>query len=147
MALLILLLVWVLWRTRVGFEIELARASKEAAEYAGANVGRVITHAAVLSGGFAGLVGWNEIFGVHHRLLDAITGGYGFLGIVVALLGGLNPWGILISSVLFSALVVGGNAMQRDTGISFALVDVISGLVILLLLIRVALEKKIRGQD
>lgn len=146
-ALLVLLLMWLLWRTRVGFEIELTGSNREAAEYAGVNVGRVIILVGILSGGLAGLVGWNEIFGVHHRLLDAITGGYGYLGIVVALLGSLNPWGILISALLFSALVVGGNAMERATGISFALVNVISGLVILFLLIRVALQRTIRGEE
>ena len=65
----------------------------------------------------------------------------------VALLGGLNSWGILISAVLFSALTVGGNAMERATGISYAVVNVINGLVIIFLLVRVALQRAIRGED
>ncbi len=45
-----------------------------------------------LAGGFAGLAGVIEVIGVQHRLLDGITSGYGFTGIVAALLGGLRPW-------------------------------------------------------
>lgn len=145
LALLVLVLVWLLWRTRIGFEIETCGANRDAARYAGIPVKRVTLLVASLSGGLAGLVGWSEVFGVHHRLLDAITGGYGNLGIVVALLGGLHPFGILLSSFLFSALTVGGNAMERATGISFAVVNVINGLVIIFLLVRVALQKKIQG--
>ena len=147
LALLVLVLVWLLWRTRIGFEIEISGANREAAQYAGIPVKRVTLLVAALSGGLAGLVGWSEVFGVHHRLLDAITGGYGNLGIVVALLGGLHPFGIFLSSFLFSALTVGGNAMERATGISFAVVHVINGLVIIFLLVRVALQKKIQGID
>ena len=143
---ILLLAIWILWKTRVGFSIEVVGANREAARYAGINVNRVTLLVALLSGGVAGLVGWNEVFGVHHRLLDAITAGYGFLGIIVALLGGLHPLGILVSSFLFSVLVVGGNAMERATGVSFSIVQVINGLIILFLLMRIALGRRIRGK-
>jgi simple sugar transport system permease protein len=142
-----LILVWLLWRTQAGFEIELSGANKEAAQYAGINVNRVILLTAILSGGIAGLVGWSEIFGIYHRLLDAITSGYGFLGLVVALLGGLHPLGILISALLFSALTVGGNAMERATGVTYSVVSVINGLIIIFLLVRVALQRSIMGEE
>jgi general nucleoside transport system permease protein len=147
LALAILVITWLLWRTRIGFEIEASGSNREAASYAGMNVGRVVLLVSFVSGGLAGLVGWSEVFGVHHRLLDAITGGYGYLGIVVALLGNLHPFGILLSSFLFSALTVGGNAMERATGISFTIVSVINGLVIIFLLVRIALQKKIQGVE
>ena len=146
LAIILLAVVWLLWKSRVGFSIEVVGANKDAAEYAGIKVNRVMLLVALLSGGIAGLVGWNEIFGIHHRLLDAVTAGYGFLGIIVALLGGLNPWGVLASSFLFSVLIVGGNAMERATGVPFSIVEVINGLVILFLLMRIALKKSIRGQ-
>lgn len=145
LALILVALVWLLWKTRVGFAIEVMGSNRHAAHYAGINVNRVTLLVALLSGGVAGLVGWNEIFGVHHRLLDAITAGYGFLGIIVALLGNLNPLGILVSSFLFSVLVVGGNAMERATGVSFSVVEVINGLIILFLLVRTLLRTRIRG--
>lgn len=145
LALVVLLAVWLLWKTRIGFAIEVSGANKQAAHYAGVNVKRITLLVALLSGGVAGLVGWNEIFGVHHRLLDAITAGYGFLGIIVALLGGLNPWGVLLSAFLFSVLVVGGNAMERATNVSYSVVEVMNGLIILFLLVRTALRVRIRG--
>ena len=52
--------------------------------------------------------------GVQHRLLDGITGGYGFTGIVAALLGGLHPLGVIPASILFGGLLVGANQMQRS---------------------------------
>ena len=144
--LIILALVFFLWKTRIGFEIELSGKNIEAAKYAGMKVNSIIILVTIISGGLAGLVGWNEIFGVHHRLLDDVTAGYGFLGLVVALLGDLNPLGIMISAVLFSALKVGGHAMERATGVSFAVVTVINGLVIIFVLIRAALQQRIRGE-
>jgi simple sugar transport system permease protein len=143
----VFILVWLIWRSRIGFEIELSGANKEAAQYAGINVHRIIILTSILSGGLAGLVGWSEVFGIYHRLLDAITSGYGFLGIVTAILGGLQPLGILVSSLLFSALTVGGNAMERATGVTSSVVSVIIGLIIILLLVRVALQRSIMGED
>jgi ABC-type uncharacterized transport system permease subunit len=147
LALLSVVLVWLLWRTTVGFEIELSGANKDAANYAGVDYARVIILSSILTGGLAGLVGWNEIFGVHHRLLEGITAEYGFLGIVVALLGGLSPYGVLMSAFLFSILVVGGNAMERSTGISYAVVDIINGIVILFVLLRMILQRLIMGRN
>lgn len=146
-ALILAALIAVLWRTRVGFEIEMSGANPEASDYAGVNASRVLLLTASLSGAIGGLAGWNEIFGVHHRLLDGMTGGYGFLGIIVALLGGLHPLGILFSSLFFAALLVGGNAMDRATGVSFSVVAVINALVVLLLLARVFLRRLISGKQ
>lgn len=144
-AVIILAVTWLLWRTRVGFEIEIAGENVEAARNAGVEVGRVTTLVALISGGLAGIVGWNEVFGVYHRLLDGIDAGYGFLGLMVALLGGNSPWGIVVSSLLFAALVVGGNSMERATGISYAVVNVIIAVIILFLLARGLLHRTSRS--
>jgi len=145
-SLIVLIFTWLLWRTKIGYSIEVSGANPEAARFAGINEKKITLFVSMLSGGLAGLVGWNEIFGVHHRLLDALTAGYGFQGIIVGLLGNLNPFGIAISSFLLSVLTVGGKAMERATGIPFAVVDVINGTIIVFLLIRIALAKKIRGK-
>jgi simple sugar transport system permease protein len=96
-----------------------------------------------VSGALTGIAGWGEIFGLHFRLIEEIARGYGALGIVVALLGGLNPIGMTLSAFLFAALVVGGNAMERNANVPFALVDVIQGCVILLVLSRAYLFKRL----
>jgi simple sugar transport system permease protein len=69
--------------------------------------------------------------GVHHRLLEGITSGYGFSGIVAALFGGLHPLGIIPASWLFGSLLVGADKMQRAVQVPSALIDMLLGLVVL----------------
>jgi simple sugar transport system permease protein len=95
-----------------------------------------------VSGALAGIAGWGEMFGLHFRLIEEFARGFGTLGIVVALLGGLNPIGMIVSAFLFAALVVGGNAMELNANVPLALVDVIQGCVILLVLSRSYLFKR-----
>lgn len=124
------------WRSTLGLRTEIVGASRHVAAFAGLNVKRTFVMVSLISGALAGIAGWEEIFGIHHRLLDEIARGMGSLAIVVALLGELHPIGMMISTFLFAALVVGGNAMERSAGVPFALVDVIQGIVILLVLSR-----------
>jgi ABC-type uncharacterized transport system permease subunit len=84
-----------------------------------------------LAGGFAGLAGVVEVIGVHHRLLEGITGGYGFSGIVAALFGNLHPISTIPASFLFGALLVGADKMQRAVQVPSALVGTLLGLVVL----------------
>ncbi len=84
-----------------------------------------------LAGGFAGLAGVVEVIGVQHRLLEGITSGYGFTGIVAALFGGLHPLGAIPASYLFGCLLVGADKMQRAVQVPSALVDTIMGLVVM----------------
>jgi simple sugar transport system permease protein len=125
------------WKTRLGFKIEVVGQSPYVAEYSGIKVNKTIFVTMCISAGLAGVAGWTEVFGLHYRLLENISGGYGNLAIVVALLAGLNPLGIIISAFFFAALVVGGNSMQRMVGVPFSLVDVIQGLVIIFVISRV----------
>jgi simple sugar transport system permease protein len=66
----------------------------------------------MFSGGLAGLAGVSEISGVVHRLQGAISPGYGFTGIIVAWLAKLNPFGVVLVSILFGALILGGREIQ-----------------------------------
>jgi ABC-type uncharacterized transport system permease subunit len=72
-----------------------------------------------------------EVIGVQHRLLEGITSGYGFSGIVAALFGGLHPLGLIPASVLFGGLLVGADKMQRAVQVPSALIDAILGLIVL----------------
>lgn len=135
-ALVAMVLAIVFWRSVWGRRTEIVGASRRVAQHIGLNIPWTIILVTGISGALAGIAGWGEIFGLHFRLLDQIARGFGTLGIVVALLGGLNPIGMTISALLFAALVVGGNAMERNADVPFALVDVIQGLVILLVLSR-----------
>ncbi|HIC89796.1 MAG TPA: ABC transporter permease [Anaerolineae bacterium] len=132
LALLVAVLVYIfLWRTTIGYRIRAVGANAAASRYAGINVVGYMFLAMVLSGGMAGLAGAVEISGVHHRMLDGVSAGYGFSGIVAALFGKLHPLGIIPASVLFGALLVGADMMQRATGVPAGLVNAMQGLVVM----------------
>jgi simple sugar transport system permease protein len=133
-ALIMAVLVYVfLWRTTLGYRVRAVGLNPHAARYAGFNVRRTIVLALTLSGAFAGLAGAVEILGLHHRMFEptAVSAGYGFSGIVVALFGKLHPLGAIPSSLLFGALLVGGDKMQRAMQIPQPLVTALLGLVVL----------------
>ena len=125
--------VWVLiWHTRWGYEIRTVGANPTAAIYAGISPARNIILAMVISGALAGMVGVNEIMGVHHRLILDFTAGFGFVGIAVALMGRNHPLGIFFAALLFGALYQGGAELAFDMPtVTRDLVVVIQGLVIL----------------
>ena len=102
------------WRTRWGYEIRAVGHNESAAVYGGISPARSIMLAMAISGGLAGLVGVNEIIGVHHRLLLEFTAGYGFVGIAVALMGRNHPVGIVLAALLFGVLYQGGSELAFD---------------------------------
>lgn len=144
LALAILVTVF-LTKTPWGYRLRAVGANAQAARYGGILVGRTILLAMVISGGLAGIAGAGEIYGLHHRLLDGISSGYGYTGIVVALLGKLNPYATVLAGIFFAALAVGMEAMQRSLGTPFALIASIQGLVVLMMLLAdVLVEYRIR---
>jgi simple sugar transport system permease protein len=122
-----------LWRTTIGYRIRAVGLNKNASRYAGINVQRYIVLSMTLGGMFAGLAGAVEILGLHHRMFEpqAVSAGYGFSGIVVALFGQLHPLGIIPSALLFGGLLVGGDKMQRAIQVPQVLITVILGMVVL----------------
>ncbi|MGB9142665.1 MAG: ABC transporter permease [Aestuariivirga sp.] len=125
--------VWyLLWRTKLGYEIRAVGANTEAAIYAGIRPQRIIMITMAISGGLAGLMAVNEILGVQHRLLLEFVGGAGFVGIAVALLGRSHPVGIVLAAILFGILYQGGSELSfAKPGINRDMIVVIQGLVIL----------------
>lgn len=120
-----------LWRTTLGYRMRACGAEPLAARCAGMNVKRHLVLAMLLAGGMAGLAGAVELCGVHRRALEALSAGYGFSGIVVALFGGLHPLGIIPASMLFGLLIVGADMMQRAVTIPAHIILAIQGLIIL----------------
>ncbi|MCX6081210.1 MAG: ABC transporter permease [Chloroflexi bacterium] len=120
-----------LWRTTIGFRIRAVGLNPDASRYAGINVAFYQALSLTLAGGLAGLAGAVEVMGVHHRLLEGITSGYGFSGIVAALFGGLHPLGLIPAAWLFGSLLVGADKMQRAVQVPSALIDMLLGLVVL----------------
>ena len=123
---------YLLWRTRLGYEIRTVGANVDAAVYAGIRPGRIIIITMLISGGLAGLMAVNEILGVQHRLVLEFAGGAGFVGIAVALMGRSHPVGVVLAAMLFGLLYQGGTELSfAKPAITRDMIVVIQGLVIL----------------
>ena len=106
-------LVWlVIYRSRWGYEIRLIGDNPRAAQYAGIPIVRNKILVMMFSGGLAGLAGVSEISGVVHRFQGTISPGYGFTGIIVAWLAKLNPFAVVVVSLLFGSLILAGREIQ-----------------------------------
>ncbi|MGN0204366.1 MAG: ABC transporter permease [Coprococcus sp.] len=139
-AVIVIVFMFFFWRTKLGVKIDLIGQGDKIATYSGVNVKRTVIAAMVLSGAINGLAGWNEVYGVQYRLLEGLSSGYGDIATIIALLGGLNPLGIVIASFFFSVLLVGGATMQRMTEVPYSIVDIIQGLVIVFVIARTAIH-------
>jgi general nucleoside transport system permease protein len=125
--------VWLLlWKTQLGYALRAVGHAPQAALYAGISPQRQIVLAMLLSGGLAGMVGVNEIAGVHHRLMADFVAGAGFTGIAVSLIGRNHPVGIVLAALLFGALYQGGAELAFEIqGFSRDMVFTLQGLIVL----------------
>lgn len=128
------MLSFLLWRTRFGFALRVAGSSRPAAAYAGFSVARLTWGAMLLAGALAGLAGGIEVLGMHHRLIEGFSRGFGFKAVTVALLGGLEPLAIVPAALFVGFLEAGSLSMQRQIGVPSALVAVIEGMTMLFVL-------------
>jgi ABC-type uncharacterized transport system permease subunit len=134
------LILWFLFaRTLWGFRLRAVGAGPRAAEVSGrVDSRRIGATALFLSGAMAGLAGGVEVSGVSYALFQNLSSGYGFTGIAVALLGGLNPAGVMLAGILFGALEAGAGAMQRDAGVPAVAVYVVEAVVIVVAVLATA---------
>jgi simple sugar transport system permease protein len=119
-----------LFRTRLGYELRAVGLNALAAEYGGISIGRTQVVAMTLSGAVAGLGGVNYVLGYKHWFELGFSGGSGYLGIAVALLGRNHPVGVMIAALFFGALSYGGLVINQR--VPRELVEVLQALVILL---------------
>ena len=134
---------WLLWRTRFGYELRAVGLSPPAAEYAGIRVPRVWIVALCLSGALAGLVGTNFVQGYKYYFESDFSGGVGFLGIAVALLGRNHPAGVVVAALFFAALSYGG--LVINTRVPKELVEILQAIVILFSIVaHVVIERRLR---
>ena len=119
-----------LFRTAAGLRLRAVGLAPDAARYAAVSPERETVRVLLLSGALAGLAGALEVSGVTGRLFENLATGYGFTAIAVALLGRLNPLGVVPAALFFAALAVGSGAMQRVAAVPSVAVQVIEALVI-----------------
>lgn len=134
---LAVMLAFVQSRTVFGMQSRAAGLNPQAATFAGVPLGRTLVAVACLSGGLAGLAGAVEVMGVTGYVTTDLSPGYGYSGIVVAMLANLNPLGVVLASLFTATMFVGADGMSRSMGIPSYIADVIVALSLLTMLIAV----------
>jgi simple sugar transport system permease protein len=109
----------------------------KAAYVQGMDVVRNLILVALISGGIAGIAGAVELMGIHFHLRENLSLGYGYTGIVVAMLGLLHPIGVVLAAFFMATIETGSQAMYRATGIPYPLAYVIEGVTLVFVLIAV----------
>jgi simple sugar transport system permease protein len=119
------IVVWVIMKkTVLGYEMRAVGHNAEAARFAGIPVNRVIVKTALLSGGLAALAGFSEVAGLKGNLTLDLSPGYGYTGIVVAMLALLNPLGVIAAAIFVAGIFVGADAMSRSANVPSYIADV-----------------------
>lgn len=121
-------------RTLAGHAIKVVGEAPRAARFAGFSSNALTCGALMLSGALAGLAGILEVAGPIGELRPTISPGYGFTAIIVAFLGRLNPWGILMAGLLLSLSYLGGEAAQITLGLSDKMARVVQGMLLFFVL-------------
>ncbi|MBU1174123.1 MAG: ABC transporter permease [Alphaproteobacteria bacterium] len=135
-AMVLALLVWFVQRRTVfGMQSRAAGLSPSGARFAGIPLGRTLIFVAMISGGFAGLAGAIEVMGVQGYVTTELSPGFGYSGIVVAMLANLNPIGVVFAAIFIATMFVGADGMSRAMSIPAYIADVTVSLSLLSMLV------------
>ncbi len=130
----VLFMYFLVRKTKLGFEIRATGANPTAANFLGINTMKTIIIVSIISGGIAGLAGAGEVAGVHYHLIQGISPGYGYSGIVIAMLGRLSAVGVFLAAIYFSIIITGAQMMSRTLGIPSYIATVIQGITLIVML-------------
>jgi simple sugar transport system permease protein len=137
----VLVVWWVMTRTRFGLELRAVGHNREAAGFMGIRVSRMMLIAALVSGGIAGLAGVGEVAGIHYYLIDAISPGFGYTGIIVATLGALTAPGAIAAALFIALINRGALSASRELDVPVYLSDVIQAVLLLVTLATLLLTR------
>jgi simple sugar transport system permease protein len=148
LAFLAVLVVWFInSKTVFGYRSKAVGVNINAAHFGGINTTSVIVKTAIISGGLAGLAGVGEVCAIQFNLLMDLSPGYGYTGIVIAMLSHLHPVGVLLSSFFLAIIDVGSQTMSRMTGVPTYISGVIEATSLIIMLIFLLFtEYKIRWE-
>ncbi len=123
---------FLIFKTKLGYEIRVIGENPLSAKYAGIDFMKVTLIMMLLSGGIAAVAGVGEISGIHKHLTypSQISSGYGYTSIIVAWLAQLNPLIVIITSIFFGGILVGGDVIQTSFGFPFATINIFNGLML-----------------
>jgi simple sugar transport system permease protein len=128
---LIIVMYYVMQKSSVGYEWKMIGENKMFARYAGISPARQIILVMIVSGALAGVAGALEVLGVHYRFIESISPGYGYDGILIAMIAMYHPLGVVIVAVIFGALKVGALPMEQFSNVPSELIDVLQSIIIL----------------
>ncbi|MEM9581110.1 MAG: ABC transporter permease [Pseudomonadota bacterium] len=126
---------FMLARSVWGFKLRAVGENSAAARHAGINVRRSLFGVAAISGALAGLAGVSEVAGLKGYLTADLSPGFGYTGIVVAMLAGLSPVGVVIAALFIASVFVGADSMSRAMGVSSFLADLVVSMSLLCVLV------------
>ncbi len=142
LAILAAIVVWVIQtRTALGFEIRAVGQNPEAARFAGMPVNVVLIKTALLSGGLAALAGWSQVAGLKGHLSLDLSPGFGYTGIIVAMLALLHPLGVVVTAIFVAGIFVGSDAMSRAAGVPTYIADMLMATALLCMVLAILLTK------
>lgn len=122
---------YLMQKSRMGYEWKMIGENTLFAHYIGIQPARQIMMVMVLSGALAGTAGALEVLGVHYRFIESISPGYGYDGILIAMIAMYHPLGVVLVSFLFGALKVGALPMEQFSNVPSELIDVLQSIIIL----------------
>jgi general nucleoside transport system permease protein len=135
-------LVWVIQtRTTLGYEIRAVGLNADAARFAGVPVNRVLVKTALLSGGLAALAGFSEVAGLKGHLSLDLSPGFGYTGIIVAMLALLHPLGVIASALFVAGVFVGADSMSRAAGVPTYIADILLAVALLFMVLALGLTR------
>ena len=135
-------IIWIIMKkTTLGYEMRAVGHNAKASSFAGIPVNSVLAKTALLSGGIAALAGFSEVAGLKGNLTLDLSPGYGYTGIVVAMLAMLNPLGVILSAVFVSGIFVGADAMSRSAGVPSYIADVMVASALLTMVTAIMLTR------
>ncbi len=127
---LTVLVYFIIEKTTLGYELKAVGYNKHAAEYAGINVNRSILTSLSISGALGGIAGALLLLGMGGRIsIFTSQEGYGFAGIVVALIGVTNPFGVFVAGLFYGAMTYGGSKLNL-VGAPTQVVNIIMGTIV-----------------
>ena len=136
-SLVVLLAYWlVLEKTRWGISMRAIGGNGEAAQRLGIPVAAWIVVALAIGGGLAGLAGMGEVMGIHGRLRQGLSPGYGFTGFLISWLAGGRPLGILFMAFLFAIITSAGDTLQITQGLPYSVVNILLAMILFIVLAR-----------
>ena len=142
LAIISAIVVWIIQtRTTLGFEMRAVGQNQNAARFAGMPVNGVLIKTALLSGGLAALAGWSEVAGLKGHLSLDLSPGFGYTGIIVAMLALLHPIGVIFTALFVAGIFVGSDAMSRAAQVPTYIADMLLATALLFMVLAILLTR------